>query len=122
MQELPVLNVTQGAPISDEFTLRGQALTGWTGEAKFKRRYPLSGLYDYAFEAEKADKVFLTAPASVTVSGADTVVALDVADTSGFPALERMGAFVTAFCEVRLTGPSGDVQVFQRPVAVAGAF
>lgn len=122
MQELPVLDVTQGAPINDEFTLKGQALTGWTGEAKFKRRYPLSGLQDYYWQNERADRVFATAPVGITVSGGNTVISLDIADTSEFPTVDRVGAFVTAFCEVRLTGPSGEKQVFQRPVAVSGAF
>lgn len=122
MQELPVVQVTQDAPFSDEFTLRGQVLTGWTGEVKFKRRYPLSGLRDYFWQLEEPGQVFLTLPVTVTVDGGNTVVALDVPDTSMFPALERRGFFVTAAQEVRLTGPDGSQQVFQRPVAVAGAF
>lgn len=122
MQELPVLDVTQGAPIDDEFTLRAQNLTGWTGEAKFKRRYALAGLRDYYWQSETADRVFLTAPVTVMVSGGNTVIGLAVADTSGFPALDRVGAYVTAFCEVRLTGPGGEKLVFQRPVSVSGAF
>ena len=122
MQELPVIQVTQDAPFSDEFTLRGQALTGWTGEAKFKRRYPLSGLRDYFWQLEEPGQVFLTLPVTVTVDAGNTVVAVDVPDTTGFPASERRGFFVTAAQEVRLTGPDGSQQVFQRPVAVAGAF
>lgn len=122
MQELPVLQVTQGTPINDEITLRGQALTGWAGEAKFKRRYPISGLCDYFWQKEEAGRVFLTIPVTVTVVGGNTVVSLTVSDTSMFPALDRRGFFTTASMEVRLKGASGEVLVFQRPVAVAGAF
>lgn len=122
MQELPVVQITQDAPFSDEFTLRGQVLTGWTGEAKFKRRYPLNGLRDYYWQIEEPGQVFLTLPVTVTVDGGNTVVSLDIADTGMFPAIDRKGFFVTAACEVRLVGPDGSQQVFQRTVAVAGAF
>ena len=122
MQELPVLQVTQGAPISDEITLKAQVLTGYTGEAKFKRRYALAGLRDYGAACETQGRVFLTAPVTVTPGATDTVMTLEVSDTSAFPVLDKIGYFVTAFVELKLTGPAGQVQSYQRSVAVAGAF
>jgi hypothetical protein len=118
MQELPTMQVTQGSPIDDEFTLRGQDLTGWTGEVRFLRRYT-SVRRGYDFTGEGVDPIATVTP-SLTVTGGNTVVATTVADTAGFPVLERVGFFVTARAEYRLTGPSGEVQLFQRPVAVAG--
>ena len=121
MQELPVLNVTQGAPINDEFTLNSQDLTGWTGVAKFTRRYqPTGRAWDYGITGETS-RVIATVDVVLTVTGGNTKVVTTVADTSEFPALPRVGDFVTAFAEYRLTSPTGAVLVYQRPVSVAGA-
>lgn len=118
MQELPALQVTQGAPINDEFTMTAQNLTGWTGIAKFVRRYPRVGMWYWDNAAP--DEITM-AECMLTVSAGNTTVATTVADTSDFPIVPRIGPFVTAFCEYRLTGPTGAVLVFQRPVAVARA-
>ncbi len=121
MQELPVLNVTQGAPIDDEFTLNSRDLTGWTGVVTFTRRYkPTGRAWDYESTVD-VSRVIATATPVLTVSGGNTTVTTTVADTRDFPALPRVGDFVTAFAEYRLTSPTGAVLVYQRPVSVAGA-
>jgi hypothetical protein len=118
-----VLQVTQGAPIDDEFTLQAQDLTGWTGIATFKAMRisePYRRDYDHVWlDAEK--RTIATVTPGLTIGGGNTVVRTELADTSEFPALPRVGFFVTAFAEIVLTGPTGLKLVFQRPVAVAGA-
>jgi hypothetical protein len=121
MQELPVLNVTQGAPITDEFTLQGVNLTGWTGAVRFIRRYnDVTYAWDFN-DLTQDQRVIASVVPVLTVTAGNTRVSTAVADTSMFPALPRIGDFVTAFAEYRLTSPTGAVLVYQRPVSVAGA-
>lgn len=47
-------------------------------------------------------------------------VGIEITDTEDFPALAKLGEFVTAFYEIRLDEPGGAGAVLQGAVAVTG--
>jgi hypothetical protein len=108
IQQLPPLMVDQGQPFEAVINWERDGIpvdmTDWVGTITVKT-------------APKGDEVgswFL----SLDDSGNVTVT---IDDTSDFPALPRLGRFVTAVFQIDLDEPGGAGQVFQGGVAVAGA-
>lgn len=108
MSVLPPFNVVQGQPFAKtiNWTRDGVAvdMTGWTGELRIVKK-------------PQGDEVGTWA-VDISTPGA---ILVEIADTSEFPALAKMGEYVTALWQIRLTEPGGEGQVFQGPVAVTGA-
>lgn len=107
MIELPAFKVTQGQPATYSFTWTGQNLSTWTGVVTLKA-------------VPQGDTLLTITPSSLT-SGGVVTFSLTAAQASTLPALARIGYFVTAVFEVKLTPASGTGETFQGPVLVAGA-
>jgi hypothetical protein len=110
MIQLPPLQVNQGQPFETviEWTVDGETpdTSDWSGAITVKT-------------APKGDAVGTWA-VDLSVNG-QVRVSLTAEDTATFPALARLGRFVTAVFQIDLTDPDGAGQVFQGSIAVSGA-
>ena len=108
IEQLPPMQVDQGQPFQTviDWARDGNPvnMTGWSGTITVKA-------------SPKGTEVG-TWPVALNNAGRVTV---SITDTSEFPALPKLGRFVTAVFQIDLIEPAGDGQVFQGNVAVRGA-
>lgn len=114
MIKLPAMKIAQGEPFAYDLTVSGQDWTGWTGTATFKAS--VKATYRRTPDRIEQEPIIT---ATVTPGALGLLeFSLTAAETADFPALERVGYFRQAICEIAMTGGS-DVQKFQAPVLVA---
>ena len=105
MIEIPAFRVTQGQAATYTFTWTGKNLTSHVGTVTVKA-LPQGAVID-------------TVTAVMDAAGLVTFT-FTATDTAAFPALAKVGYFVTGWFELKITGATNN-ETFQGPLAVAGA-
>ncbi len=114
------MRISQGEPFAYDVTVEGQNWTGYTGTVTFKSHPKAQWRKAIDWPFGEVQEPFLTVPATGDAAGL-IQFGLSAAQTAIFPALPRLGFFRQAVCEIAMTNAStGDVQVFQTTVSVAG--
>ena len=107
MSILPPFNVVQGQPFAKTISWKRDGVavdtSTWTGTLRVVKRPQGDEVGEWAVD--------ISTPGEILI---------EIEDTSAFPALAKLGEFVTAVYEVRLVEPGGEGQVFQGAVAVTG--
>jgi hypothetical protein len=116
MIQLPPMKIAQGEPFAYDVTVTGQDWSNYTGTATFKTA-PKAPTRRIWWDEEREPIIQVTA-----TGDADGLIqfGLSATETATFPALERLGYFHRAVCEIAMTNAAtGDVQRFQARVSVA---
>jgi len=116
MNFLLPIRLSQGEAFTYAATVVGQDWTGYTGTATFKARPKAQWRI---VDGIAVQEPIVAVPVTGNALGVLTFT-LTPAQTATFPALERIGYFHRAVCEISMSNGS-DVRKYQARVSVAGS-